>query len=349
MSDLKPIDLGALAQHRLALLGNPNCGKTALFNRLTGSQQKVGNYAGVTVELKRGLMKTAAGRSVSVIDLPGSYSLNASSEDEAVACSVVLGLSLQERAPDLTAVILDATRLRRGLRLVAALKRLQLPQVVVVNMMDRVRVQGRELDASRLEQALGVPVVEATGIHTQGTEAFRALLDRPDIWQGGSHDNSAPLGQQVSALTDDQQAQAWLVQAGMEAPLAEHSWSRRLDHWLLHPVVGALVLMTLLFLIFQAVFAWAAWPQGVIEEATQLVVQGINATLANGLLKSLLVDGVIAGVGGVLVFLPQILILFFFILLLKIKLLFLQLLALHNESCTLSCLECAIFLDIVLL
>ena len=164
MSQPQAIDLGALAQKRLALLGNPNCGKTALFNRLTGSQQKVGNYAGVTVELKRGLMKTAAGRSVSVIDLPGSYSLNASSEDEAVACSVVLGRSLQERAPDLTAVVVDATRLRRGLRLVAALKRLQLPLLVVVNMMDRVRAQGRELDLAALERAIGAPVVEATGI-----------------------------------------------------------------------------------------------------------------------------------------------------------------------------------------
>jgi ferrous iron transport protein B len=118
-------------------------------------------------------------------------------------------------------------------------------------------------------------------------------------------------------MTDDQQAQAWLVQAGMEAPLAEHRWSRRLDHWLLHPVVGTLVLLSLLFFIFQAVFAWAEWPMGLIEEATNLVVQGVNAVLPDGLLKSLLVDGVIAGLGGVLAFLPQILILFFFILLLE--------------------------------
>ena len=334
MSEPQSIDLGALAQHRLALLGNPNCGKTALFNRLTGSQQKVGNYAGVTVELKRGLMKTAAGRSVSVIDLPGSYSLNASSEDEAVACSVVLGLSLQERAPDLTAVILDATRLRRGLRLVAALKRLQLPQVVVVNMMDRVRAQGRELDLAALERAIGAPVVEATGITAQGTEALRALLDRPGIWQargqgksvvqatgagamlaGGPEAVAAVLPEQ--AAQDDAQAQAWLAEAGLDLSLPPHSLSHRLDAVLLQPLLGSLVLLVLLFLVFQAVFSWAAWPMGLIEAGTEAVGQGVSALVPEGLLRSLLVDGVVAGAGGVLVFLPQILILFFFILLLE--------------------------------
>ncbi|MGB4360264.1 MAG: ferrous iron transporter B [Rhodoferax sp.] len=317
MSTTANIDIAGLAQKTLALLGNPNCGKTVLFNRLTGSQQKVANYAGVTVDMKRGLMKTSAGRSVSVLDLPGTYSLNAGSEDEAVACAVVRGHSLQARAPNLTAVILDATRLRRGLRLVAALLREQLPIVVVLNMMDRVRGQGRELDAARLEQVLGVPVVEATGIHAQGTDELKALLDRPAIWQPTARDKLAHESGPADALTDDQQAQAWLLQAGLEAPLAEHRWSRQLDQCLLHPVVGTVVLLTLLFLIFQAVFAWAEWPMGLIEEATALLVQGVNTLLPDGLLKSLLVDGVIAGVGGVLVFLPQILILFFFILVLE--------------------------------
>ena len=150
-----------------------------------------------------------------MVDLPGTYSLNAGSDDEAVACAVVLGHSLQTRAPNLTAVILDATRLRRGLRLVAALQREQVPIVVVLNMMDRVRGQGRELDAERLEQALGVPVVEATGIHAQGTDALRALLDQPEIWQQTGRKNLAQESIHAPALTDDQQAQAWLVQAGM--------------------------------------------------------------------------------------------------------------------------------------
>lgn len=311
------VDVSGLAQRRLALLGNPNCGKTVLFNRLTGSQQKVGNYAGVTVELKRGLLKTAAGRSVTVMDLPGTYSLNAGSQDEAVACAVVLGHSLQERAPDLTAVVLDATRLRRGLRLVAALKRLQVPMVVLLNMMDRVRAQGRAFDVALLSRTLGVPVVEATGINPLGTDALRTLLDDPALWSQPhpSGEATEPLAGQAQA--DDAQAQSWLALAGLDHPLSEHAWSRTLDAWLLQPVAGTLVLLALLFLIFQAVFAWAEWPMGLIESATAAVGGGVSAVLPDGLLKSLLVDGVLAGVGGVLVFLPQILILFFFILVLE--------------------------------
>ena len=311
------VDTSGLAQRRLALLGNPNCGKTALFNRLTGSQQKVANYAGVTVELKRGLTKTTAGRSVTVIDLPGTYSLNASSQDEAVACAVVLGQSLREKAPDLTAVVLDATRLRRGLRLVAALKRQGVPMVVVINMMDRVRAQGRDLDVARLEVALGVPVIEATGISVQGTDALRKVLDRDDLWHQARPESTA-LQQDVGTLsTDDAQAQSWLQAAGLDQPMQAHEWSRRLDGWLLQPVIGVVVLLVLLFLVFQAVFAWAEWPMGLIEGATAWVSEGVNSLLPAGLLKSLLIDGVIAGVGGVVVFLPQILILFFFILVLE--------------------------------
>lgn len=331
MSQSQAIDLGGLALKRLALLGNPNCGKTALFNRLTGSQQKVGNYAGVTVELKRGLTKTAAGRSVSVIDLPGTYSLHAGSEDEAVACSVVLGRSLQERAPDLTAVIVDATRLRRGLRLAAALRRLQVPMVLVVNMMDRVRAQGRELDLAALERAMGVPVVEATGIAPHGADALRALLDRPGLWQGpasapgsmavpadpGPATQDAAAVEAAEAAADDAQAHAWLAAAGLDQALPHHAWSRRLDRVFLHPLLGSLVLLVLLFLVFQAVFRWAEWPKSLIEAGIEQVGQAVTALLPAGLLRSLLVDGVVAGAGGVLVFLPQILILFFFILALE--------------------------------
>lgn len=311
------VDTSGLSQRRLALLGNPNCGKTALFNRLTGSQQKVANYAGVTVELKRGLMKTKAGRSVTVIDLPGTYSLHASSQDEAVACAVVLGQSLREKAPDLTAVVLDATRLRRGLRLVAALKRQNVPMVVLLNMMDRVRMQGRDLDVARLQAALGVPVVEATGISVHGADALCHLLDRDDLWKQ-THREPTVLHLDANALrTDDAQAQAWLQAAGLDQPMQAHEWSRRIDGWLLQPVTGVLVLLVLLFLVFQAVFAWAKLPMELIESATNWVSGGVNALLPVGLLKSLLIDGVIAGVGGVLVFLPQILILFFFILVLE--------------------------------
>jgi ferrous iron transport protein B len=317
MSTTATIDLGGLSRRRLALLGNPNCGKTVLFNRLTGSRQKVGNYAGVTVELKRGLGRTLAGRPVSVIDLPGTYSLHPGSEDEAVACAVVTGRSLQERAPDLTAVVLDATRLRRGLRLAAGLRRLGLPMIVVVNMMDRVRAQGRELDLGRLSAAMGVPVVEATGIQAHGTDALRALFDREELWQQpvGAAAEIADAARQARA--DDALAHDWLAAAGLDEPLPRHDWSRRLDAWLLQPVLGTAVLLVLLFLIFQAVFSWAEGPKALIEAGADALGQGLGALLPEGLLRSLLVDGVIAGVGGVLVFLPQILILFFFILLLE--------------------------------
>jgi len=316
MSETK-VDISGLAQRRLALLGNPNCGKTALFNRLTGSQQKVANYAGVTVELKRGLMKTATGRSVTVIDLPGTYSLNPSSQDETVACAMVLGQSLREKAPDLTAVVIDATRLRRGLRLVAALKRLGVPMVVLVNMMDRVRSQGREFDVARLQAALGVPVIEATGISTHGTDALRQLLDQNGLWQQARPDIATVRPDTGTARTDDAQAQTWLQASALDQPMGDHEWSRRLDGWLLQPVTGVLVLLVLLFLIFQAVFAWAAWPMGLIEGATGWVSASVDALLPAGLLKSLLIDGVIAGLGGVVIFLPQILILFFFILVME--------------------------------
>lgn len=330
MSDTQTIQMGSLAQRRLALLGNPNCGKTALFNRLTGSQQKVGNYAGVTVELKRGLTKTAAGHTVSVIDLPGTYSLHASSEDEAVACAVVLGHSLQERAPDLTAVVVDATRLRRGLRLAAAVKRLQVPMVLVVNMMDRVRAQGRELDLSLLEQVMGVPVVEATGITPHGADALRLLLDKPALWSAqASTTEASPMSlpevlanhdlnlETQEAAQDDAQAQVWLLAAGMDQPMPSHALSQQLDAVLLHPVWGSFTLLVLLFFVFQAVFSWAAWPMDLIKAGTEVVGQWVEQILPDSLLRSLLVDGVVAGAGGVLVFLPQILILFFFILLLE--------------------------------
>ncbi len=313
------VDISRLTQKRLALLGNPNCGKSALFNRLTGSKQKVANYAGVTVELKRGRMQTALGHGITVVDLPGTYSLQAASEDEAVACQVVLGQSLQEPRPGLVAVVIDATRLRRGLRLVAALRRWQVPCIVVLNMMDRVRDWAHPPSARKLQEVMGVPVVEATGIRVDGTQALQALLDDERLWQQGGA--MAAPGSEDDAMDvhqhDDAQAQRWMAQAGLDMQPQRHRLSEQLDGWLLNPVLGSVVLMTVLFLIFQAVFAWAKWPMAQIEGLTEAAGQLISHTLPGGLFRSLLVDGVIAGVGSVLVFLPQILILFLFILVLE--------------------------------
>ena len=303
------VDLSRLAQRRVALVGNPNCGTSSLFNRLTGSQQKVANYAGVTVELKRGLMKTAQGKSITLLDLPGTYSLNPGAEDEAVACQVVRGQSLQEPAPDLVVAVLDATRLRRSLRLLASLRRLGLPMVVLLNRIDSARSHGLQVDVPRLAQVLGLPLLATVAVQAQGMDDFKNLLDEARVWraeQGGS-----------LALNDDEQAQAWMAQAGLESEEPVDAWSLQLDRVLLHPLWGSLTLVTLLFLIFQAVFAGAQAPMDAIKACVLWLSQWLTQVLPDGLLRSLLIDGILAGLGSVLVFLPQILILFFFILVLE--------------------------------
>lgn len=307
----RTIDVSGLAQRRMALVGNPNCGKSSLFNRLTGSQQKVANYAGVTVELKRGLMKTAQGQNITVLDLPGTYSLNPGAEDEAVACQVVRGQSLQERAPDLVVAVLDATRLRRSLRLLASLQGLGLPLVVVLNRIDSALSHGLALDVPRLARVLGLPLVATVAVQAQGLDEFKALLDRVEVWQAPA----LPASQE--RRNDDALAQHWMVEAGLESDEPIDTWSVQLDRVLLHPLWGSLTLVLLLFLIFQAVFAGAQMPMDAIKAGVSGVSEALAQHLPDGLLKSLLVDGILAGVGSVLVFLPQILILFFFILVLE--------------------------------
>jgi ferrous iron transport protein B len=303
------INLTRLAQRRVALVGNPNCGKSSLFNRLTGSQQKVANYAGVTVELKRGLMKTAQGKSITVLDLPGTYSLNPGAEDEAVACQVVRGESLQEPAPDLVVAVLDATRLRRSLRLLSSLRGLGLPLVVVLNRVDSAQANGLHIDVKRLEQVLGLPLVATVAVNAQGADPLRAVLDDPLAW----------VAQSVSTepVSDDEQSQRWMLAAGLAHDEPVDDWSLKFDAVLLHPVWGSLILVSCLFLIFQAVFAGAQAPMDAVKAAVAWLSELLAQTLPGGLLQSLLIDGVLAGVGSVLVFLPQILILFFFILVLE--------------------------------
>jgi ferrous iron transport protein B len=303
------IDLTRMAQRRVALVGNPNCGKSSLFNRLTGSQQKVANYAGVTVELKRGLMKTKLGKSIMLLDLPGTYSLNPGAEDEAVACHVVRGESLQEPAPDLVVAVLDATRLRRSLRLLSSLRGLGLPLVVVLNRVDSARANGLQIDVKRLEQVLGLPLVATVAVNAQGADPLRAVLDDPLVW----------VAQTASSdpVSDDMQAQQWMLAAGLAQDEPVDDWSLKFDAVLLHPVWGSLILVSCLFLIFQAVFAGAQAPMDAVKAAVAWLSELLAQTLPAGLLQSLLIDGVLAGVGSVLVFLPQILILFFFILVLE--------------------------------
>lgn len=305
----------------VALVGNPNCGKTALFNVLTGSRQKVANYAGVTVERKEGRYLTAAGKPLRVLDLPGTYSLNPRSPDEQVTVDVLTGRARGEKRPDRVICVVDATNLRRNLRLVLAVKRLGLPCVVALNMTDLAARRGIHVDADKLARELGVPVVKTVAVRKDGAAALRALLDAPaDAWRAQSAEPASQAAAAVPVEADHDTVQGILARLGLDRHVP-HTLSDRIDRVVLHPVAGMALLLALLFLMFQAVFAWAEAPMGWIEAATTGIADAVTAALpgAGGWrwVQSLLVDGVIAGAGGVLVFLPQILILFFFILVLE--------------------------------
>jgi ferrous iron transport protein B len=299
----------------VALVGNPNCGKTALFNLLTGSRQKVANYAGVTVERKEGRLLGAAHgtRAVRVLDLPGTYSLYPRSPDERITADVLAGRARGERRPDLVVCVVDATRLRRNLRLVLAVLRQGLPVVVALNMSDVAERRGLRLDSAALSARLGVPVIETVGVRSGGVAALRALVAERARWP------AAPPAQ-PDASHDDERVRGLLEQAGI-ATFEPDGLTERLDRVALHPLIGPLLLAALLFLVFQAVFSWAQAPMDAIGAATDALARAVGTALPPGgawrWVNSLLADGVIAGVGGVLVFLPQILILFFFILALE--------------------------------
>lgn len=302
----------------IALVGHPNCGKTALFNRLTGSHQKVANYAGVTVERKEGRLNSARGRALRLLDLPGLYSLHPRSADECVTADVLRGRAAGERRPDLVVCVVDATHLRRNLRLVLGVMRLGLPCVVALNMADVAERQGLVIDTEALALALGVPVVRTVAAQPTGAQSLRELLDRPEVWQ-----RPATLAVQPEHPTpahdprgDHEIVADVLRRLGLDAAVP-NTTSDRIDRVVLHPVIGPTILAALLFFVFQAVFAWAEWPMSWIESATSWAAETATALLPAGALRSLTVDGLIAGTGGVLVFLPQILILFFFILVLE--------------------------------
>ena len=300
----------------IALVGNPNCGKTALFNLLTGARQKVANYAGVTVERKVGLARLAQGQSVSVIDLPGAYSLTPSSADEQVMLEVVEGRREGESVPDLLVAVVDATNLRMNLRLVLELRRLGRPMVVALNMADVARAHGLVIDVPALRAELGCAVVETVAVQHAGHAALvqeiasqlAALANTPHQ----AHQHALDL----TPETLQQDVRRILARVAPQVPRMGR-FQHRLDGVLMHPVGGLVVLAAVLFLIFQAVFSWATGPMDLIDAAMGATGAWLQAHMAEGPLRSLLVDGVIAGVGGVLVFLPQILILFFFILLLE--------------------------------
>lgn len=298
---------------RVALVGSPNCGKTALFNLLTGSRQKVANYAGVTVERKEGRLHAPSGRSYAVLDLPGAYSLHAASLDEAVTRDLCRGFYPGEPAPDVMVCVVDATNLRLHLRFALELRELGRPMVLAVNMMDAAKRRGIEVDLAVLERELGVPVVPTVAVRRDGARELVAMLDR---LSEAPHEPRVHLAE--GAQPADLHAETRrLLALAVSMPRRTAEIDDRLDRWLLHPVLGLLSLAVVMFLIFQAVYAWATPLMDLIEAGTALFGDAVGGAMPEGPLKSLVVKGIIAGLGGVIVFLPQILILFAFILALE--------------------------------
>lgn len=300
----------------VALVGNPNCGKTALFNVLTGSRQKVANYAGVTVERKEGSLLTPLGKRVRILDLPGAYSLDPLTPDEQVTADVLLGRRAGETLPDFVVCVTDATNLRQNLRLVLSLKRLGLPMVIALNMTDIARRKGIVINADKLSLELGVPVVETVGVKASGAGALIKVLDEvaPPTQPRQPIEWRTPTTADISH--DQNEVRRILGVVGGDR-LDGVTLSDRVDAVVLHPVAGPLILAAILFLVFQAVFAWAQVPMDAIKAGVGVFGEWVGHALPASLFKDLFINGVLAGVGSVLVFLPQIIILFFFILALE--------------------------------
>ena len=290
----------------IALIGNPNCGKTSLFNTLTGTRQKVANYAGVTVERKEGFFKLPSGDSVRVLDLPGTYSLKPSSLDEEVTRAVCFGELKGEVLPDIFVCVVDATNLHLHLSLVLEVRALNRPMLLVLNMMDEVKKRGISIDTSKLSKLLGVPVVESVAVKTKGIQELLTQLDQKNLFVAPYHSELNHFDQ-IKYITK-------------QVILKNDSGDKRtafLDKIFLHPVFGLLILTLTMFVMFQAVFIWAQPFIAFIEDSITWLSGAIGPLISHPLLRSLIVDGVIAGAGSVLAYMPQILILFFFILILE--------------------------------
>ena len=296
----------------VALVGNPNAGKSALFNALTGARQKVGTYPGVTVERHSGRLTLADGRPVEMVDLPGAYSLEPASPDEAVTRDVLLGKQKGERQPDALVIVLDASNLDNHLRFALQLIELGLPTIIALNMIDLARRDGLELSPDKLSQELGVPVVETVAVRRRGVQDLQSALD--DMLSAPFCGVHQPVKSDLIHLQRRAREIATLAVVS-ETPVRR--WTHRLDAILLHPLLGPIILAAIMFVMFQAVFAWSQVPVDWIASAVAWLSGAASAALPAGLLRSLVVDGAIAGVGAVITFLPQILILFFFILLLE--------------------------------
>ncbi|MBL7715147.1 MAG: ferrous iron transport protein B [Bdellovibrionales bacterium] len=303
---------------QVALIGNPNCGKTSIFNAMTGSRQRVGNYAGVTVDKREGRFEN-----FTLIDLPGTYSLQPKTLDEEVARDVILGKIPGEFLPDTLVVVLDATQLERTLALALevreTIQRSNSGQklIAAVNMMDLAHKRGQELDLSALAKELGFPVVSTVGIWASGVLGLKDAIRKNAVKlaPGKPADSVA-----ISGISDVQARYAEvdrILSVCVKRRLGPTRWTDRIDRFVLHPIFGNLFLLAVLTLVFQSIFNWATVPQDWIESGIGMLSAWVSRTLGPGLFTQLLTDGILAGVGSVVVFLPQILLLFFFILILE--------------------------------
>ncbi len=298
----------------IALVGNPNSGKTALFNALTGARQKVANYPGVTVEKKMGVVTTPAGRKVAIVDLPGTYSLRARSPDEEVTRDFVLGRLAGELPPDVIVCVADATNLRLMLRLLLELKQVGRPVVLALNMYDIAQRQGIRIDIEGMSRELGIPIVTTVAVRKRGLADVLGEIDRMIGAAAAEPQWREPSAEEIRAAHKEA---VRVHNAYVKPPTRPDTWTARLDAVLLHPLAGTLILLVILFLMFQAVFSWAQPAMDLIQAGFTSLGDLFVQLLPAGLFRSFLVDGLISGVGSVIVFLPQILTLFFFIILLE--------------------------------
>jgi ferrous iron transport protein B len=297
-----------MTRHRTAaLVGNPNAGKSALFNALTGARQKIANYPGVTVERKSGRLLLPSGEPVELTDLPGAYGLSPTSPDEEVTSKVILGKHPGESSPDVLVIVLDASNLQQHLVFAQEIIALGKPTVVALNMVDLAERDGLILDPAALHGALGVPVIPTVAVRRRGLAELAAAIEAAE------HRADGPVQPHVTQTERRVTAHA-IADAAIISETAKHRLHARLDRVLLHPWLGPIVLFALLFVVFQAVFAWASPFADALEAAVGWLGELVKAEMPPSLLRDLVTDGIISGVGSVVVFLPQIVILFFFIL-----------------------------------
>ena len=295
------------AVRTVALVGPPNSGKTTLFNRLTGLRQKVANFPGVTVEQHTGIAELPDGRSVSIVDLPGIYSLNPRSEDEQVAYDVLHGTRAGTAKPEAVLLVLDSTNLARHLMLAAPILALGLPTLIILNMADDLRNRGGQLDLRKLSHELGAPV---TLISARAGEGVDEVFD----FLAGAM--AKPLPTLLPVLHDVPKCREWAggvgTKAGYRAPIAP-KWTRRLDAVFLHPAAGPLIFLLVVVGVIRTIFMAAAPITDLAQKAVQISGNWMQHVLPASLLTSLIVDGAWKGVGSVVVFLPQVLLLFLFV------------------------------------